>query len=116
MPLAPDTIFLVHGHDQARHEIARFLERITKDVEVVVLSEQASRGRTVIEKFEEHGAVASFAVVLLTPDDIGRAVTASETMPRARQNVVFELGYFYGKLGRDRVVVLNKGMSRSRPT
>lgn len=49
-----------------------------------------------------------FAVVLLTSDDLGRAASAPVDLPRARQNVVFELGYFYGKLGRDRVVVLNK--------
>lgn len=108
MPRKLDTIFLVHGHDEARHEVARYLEKVVRDTEVVILSEQASRGRTVIEKFEAHGAAASFAVVLLTPDDEGRAVGAADLQPRARQNVVFELGYFVGKLGRDRVVVLNK--------
>jgi predicted nucleotide-binding protein len=103
------TIFLVHGHDAARHEVARFIERVVTDANVVILGEQASKGRTVIEKFEAHSATASFAVVLLTPDDIGRAKSTDVEQPRARQNVVFELGYFFGRLGRDRVVVLNKG-------
>lgn len=105
-----ETIFLVHGHDDARHEVRRFLERVVRDVDVVVLDEQVSRGRTIIEKFESFGAAASAAVVLLTPDDVGRAVHGEGVdKPRARQNVVFELGYFVGKLGRDRVVVLKKG-------
>jgi hypothetical protein len=105
----PVTIFLVHGHDEARHEVARFLESLTRGAEVITLAEQASRGKTVIEKFEEHGSAASFAVVLLTPDDEGRSLKADELLPRARQNVVLELGFFIGKLGRDRVLVLNKG-------
>jgi len=69
-----------------------------------VLHEQASR-RTVLEKFEEHAQLASFAVVLLTADDVGGAV-GQETKPRGRQNVIFELGFFFGKLGREHVCVL----------
>src|SRR5262249_17157379 len=75
----------------------------------IVLHEQANQGRTVIEKFEKHADV-DFAVVLLTPDDLGHAVGApDEAKPRARQNVVFELGYFVGRLGRSRVCALHKG-------
>lgn len=98
-------IFLVHGHDhRLLHEVARVLERATGR-EVIVLHEQASRGRTVLEKFEDHAQLASFAVVLLTADDVGGAV-GRQTKPRGRQNVVFELGFFFGKLGRARVCVL----------
>lgn len=103
-------IFLVHGHDEARHEVDAFLRRSTPTATVITLSEQASGGQTVIEKFEAHGASAEFAVVLLTPDDLGKAQNEAELRPRARQNVVFELGYFIAKLGRSRVVVLNKGV------
>lgn len=106
----PETIFLVHGHDDARHEVRRFLERVVTDVDIVMLDEQVNRGRTIIEKFESFSQGASVAVVLLTPDDFGRAVNSDGVDQfRARQNVVFELGYFVGKLGRDRVVVLKKG-------
>jgi predicted nucleotide-binding protein len=98
-------IFLVHGHDhRLLHEVVRVLERGTGR-EVVVLHEQASRGRTVLEKFEDHAQLASFAVVLLTADDVGGAI-GHETKPRGRQNVIFELGFFFGKLGRDHVCVL----------
>ncbi|QHF03872.1 MULTISPECIES: TIR domain-containing protein [Pseudomonas syringae group] len=99
-------IFIVHGHETgARETLARFLERI--GFEAIILHEQANQGRTVIEKVETHGDV-SFAVVLLTPDDEGR-VKGGELEPRARQNVLLELGYFIGRLGRNKVCALKRG-------
>lgn len=100
-------IFIVHGHDgEARETVARFLTNI--GFEPIILHEQANRGRTVIEKVEAHSDVG-FAVVLLTPDDLGRAISASDLEPRARQNVLLELGYFIAKLGRHRVCALKRG-------
>lgn len=99
-------IFIVHGHDEAaRQTVARFIERI--GFEAIILSEQANQGRTVIEKIEAHGDVG-FAVVLLTPDDVG-GKGADSLRPRARQNVLLELGYFIAMLGRERVCTLAKG-------
>jgi predicted nucleotide-binding protein len=71
-----------------------------------VLHEQANAGRTILEKFEQHAASAAYAVVLLTADDEGGPVSATGRRPRGRQNVIFELGFFFGKLGRQRVAVL----------
>lgn len=101
-------VFLVHGHDDAAREtVARFLEKL--HVEVIILHEQASHGMTIIEKLEEYSDVG-FAVILLTPDDEGRkAVEGDVLRPRARQNVILELGYFVGKLGRNRVIALYAG-------
>lgn len=99
-------IFLVHGHDdRALHETARFLEKLEQ--KIIILREQPNKGRTLIEKFEDYSDVG-FAIVLLTPDDKGgpKNVGASELKSRARQNVVFELGYFIGRLGRNRVCAL----------
>ncbi|HUX65997.1 MAG TPA: nucleotide-binding protein [Terriglobales bacterium] len=97
-------LFLVHGNDEgAKHEVARFIEKL--GLEVTILDERANRGRTLIEKFEGN-ADAGFAVVLLTPDDIGHAAKESTPSPRARQNVILELGYFFGRLGRARTCVL----------
>jgi len=78
-------IFIVHGHDEeAKYSLARFLEKL--GLEVIILHEQPNQGRTVIEKFEDYSEVG-FAVVLLTPDDIGgRAIDLEELLPRARQN------------------------------
>ena len=105
---AQSGIFVVHGRSDARKvEVARFLESL--GLRAVILHEQPSQGRTLIEKFEDHASEAGFAVVLLTGDDEGGLAASSERMPRARQNVVFELGFFYGKLGRKRVCVLYEG-------
>jgi len=99
-------VFVVHGHDEgAREKIARFLERA--GFEPIILHEQASGGRTVIEKVEAHSHV-DFAVVLLTPDDEG-CEKGGTPRPRARQNVVLELGYFVGLLGRNCVCALKRG-------
>ena len=100
------TIFVVHGHDQAvKQEVVRYLEKLT-GATPTVLHEQPDQGRTVIEKFEDYANKAGFAVVLLTADDEGRQRGSGETKPRSRQNVVFELGFFIGALGRQRVAVL----------
>lgn len=100
------SIFVVHGHARAAlHEAVRVLERGTGR-EVIVLHEQANAGRTILEKFEDHASSAAFAVVLLTGDDEGGVSSAGALRPRGRQNVIFELGFFFGKLGRHRVAVL----------
>jgi predicted nucleotide-binding protein len=103
-------VFVVHGHDgEAKETVARFLTKL--DLEPIILHEQANQGRTIIEKFETSSTHVAFAVVLLTPDDLGCAATASkdDLHPRARQNVILELGYFMGRLGRTRVCALYKG-------
>ena len=103
---ASGKVFVVHGHDEAvREAVARFISRF--DLTPVILHEQASQGRTIVEKLEHHGDV-SYAVVLLTPDDVG-GPSPHDLRPRARQNVVLELGYFVGRLGRDRVCAVHRG-------
>lgn len=106
-PRAPrNKVFVVHGHDDAaRESAARFVEKL--GIEAIVLNEQATGGRTIMEKLEFYSDV-DFAVVLLTPDDEGGAI-GSSVQPRARQNVILELGYFVGKLGRKHVCALYKG-------
>lgn len=102
-------VFIVHGHDDGvKASVARFIEKL--GFQAVILHEQANEGRTIIEKFEAH-AEADFAVVLFTPDDMGYQVKQGPeyAKPRARQNVVLELGFFMGLLGRNRVAVLHTG-------
>ncbi len=101
-------VFIVHGHDDAhKHELFRVLESVT-GTKPIILHEQPSGGRSILEKLEEYAAAAGFAIALLTADDVGRAVGAELDAPRARQNVVFEAGYFAGRLGRRRVVLLHE--------
>jgi predicted nucleotide-binding protein len=100
-------IFVVHGHDESSKEsAARFVEKI--GLTAIILHERPNAGRTIIEKFEDYSNVG-FTIVLLTPDDVGAPKDKpNETEFRARQNVILELGYFMGKLGRGRVCALYK--------
>jgi predicted nucleotide-binding protein len=101
-------VFIVHGHDEtAQNKAARFIEKL--GLEVVILHEKASSGRTIIEKIEHYSDVG-YAVVLYTPDDIGTQKSSPDDLNlRARQNVVFEHGYLIGKLGRKNVAALVDG-------
>jgi predicted nucleotide-binding protein len=112
-------VFIVHGRNEERKtQVARLLEK-TGQHPVTILHEQPNRGRTLLEKFEEHAGESAYGVVLLTADDLGALRPAvADAMakgddvtnalePRSRQNVVFELGYFFGMLGRQHVAVLH---------
>ena len=105
----PDLVFVVHGHDeQARNDLKKFLTDYI-GVPSVLLFEKPDEGMTIVEKLERYANQATLAVILLTPDD--RAVAEKETSEikrRARQNVILEMGYFWGKLGRRQVILLYK--------
>ncbi len=107
-------VFIVHGHDHGlKNGVARFIEAL--GLNAVILHERPDQGQTVIEKFEREADVG-FAVVLCTADDLAESQCALEVCDgnvdkealrlRARQNVIFELGYFVGKIGRARVAIV----------
>jgi len=99
-------IFVVHGHDgELRVSVSRLLEK--QGLEPIVLMEQANAGATIIEKFERHADVDA-AICLFTGDDLVANDSDGASQKRARQNVVFEAGYFIGKLGRERVVIISE--------
>jgi predicted nucleotide-binding protein len=101
-------IFLVHGRDdEAKNAVALFLRAI--GLEPIILHQQPNAGRHLLTKFREEAEGASFAVVLMMPEDEGGLAGAGERRPRARQNVVFELGFFIGKLGPASVAALLQG-------
>ena len=107
-PIDAKRVFIVHGRNHGtRDMVARFIQAL--ELEPVILQEQPNQGLTIIEKFEKY-ALVGFAVVLFTPDDIG-AIRNSADAPqfRARQNVIFELGYLIRHLGRGHVAVLYNG-------
>ncbi|WP_077285777.1 TIR domain-containing protein [Cognaticolwellia aestuarii] len=113
-PVLSNKIFIVHGHDsQLKTDVERFIHEI--GLEPIVLHRQADKGNTVIEKFEENSDVG-YAFILLTPDEIAMTKDQLEVDEadrvkelRARPNVIFEFGYFVGKLGRSKVCCLHKG-------
>jgi predicted nucleotide-binding protein len=105
--------FIVHGHDrQTVLELKNYLQNRLGFDEPTILAERASSGATIVEKFEAYAALAEWAFVLLTPDDTGQLAGEYESgQSRARQNVIFELGYFFGLMRRQsgRIVLLHKG-------
>lgn len=109
MPATADReprIFIVHGHTRY-HEVARFLSGSTGH-DPLVLDEQANKGQILLQKFETNASQVDFAVVLLTADDVARLASSpsEQLIPRARQNVVMELGWFWAKLGGEKIAVL----------
>ncbi|MGG9971851.1 TIR domain-containing protein [Ferruginibacter sp. SUN002] len=99
-------IFIVHGHNDAmKFATARTLEKFK--LEPIILHEQANNGDTIIEKFTRNSDVG-FAIILLSADDYGysKKDSSANAKLRARQNVIFELGFFYGKLERKKVVAI----------
>jgi predicted nucleotide-binding protein len=107
-------VFIVHGRDDGvKNDVARWIARI--GLEDVVLHEQPNVGRTIITKFQDVASRAAFAIVLMTPDDAG-GLAGGVTRARARQNVIFELGYFIGKLGQERVVALITDSTIEKPS
>jgi CheY-like chemotaxis protein len=104
--------FIVHGHDEASlAELKDYLQNTLKWPMPIVLREQPNIGKTTIEKFEEHASRIDCVFVLLTPDDKDINFSTDDDKRRARQNVIFELGFFYGQMDRQsgRIIALRKG-------
>lgn len=99
-------VFVVHGHEnEVLQTIITFLQKM--DLRPIILRDLPSGGQALIDKLEAAANVA-FAVVLFTPDDVGGLQSSESPTPRARENVIFELGYFLGKLGKQKVCILHK--------
>jgi predicted nucleotide-binding protein len=99
-------VFIVHGRDHGlKSQVSRYLSQI--GLTPIILHEMPSGSKTLIEKMESCKDVG-FAVVLMTADDRGASkdVIYEKQKLRPRQNVILELGYFIGSLGRERVCTL----------
>lgn len=97
------TAFIIHGHDnELKTEVQLLLKRA--GVSSLVLHEQADKGRTIIDKLIDETRIAGYAIALLTPDDL-----TNDGSNRARQNVILEIGYFLGLLGKERIRMIVKG-------
>ncbi|MDD4877282.1 MAG: nucleotide-binding protein [Dehalococcoidales bacterium] len=107
-------IFIVHGHnDKLKLELKNYLQNVLDLPEPIILHEQANVGRTIIEKFEDYAYCSNLVFVILTPDDkVAGTDSNNDEKRRARQNVIFEMGFFMGILGREtgRVILLHAGL------
>ncbi len=106
-----DRVFIAHGHDEGLREgVARYLQNLLGSPPII-LQERTDRGRSLIEKFEQESTSASYAIIIATPDDMGYSIHdgPERAKPRARENVWFELGFFAGRIGRERTCVLSRG-------
>jgi predicted nucleotide-binding protein len=118
----PDTIFIVHGHDEEfLREVEEFL--LKTGIKPIIMKDVGGASASLIQKFFEVGEKADFAIILLSGDDMGASRIQYE-MPdvgphslkyRARQNVTLELGFFYGKLGWENVFVLERDPPKRYP-
>lgn len=105
--ISSNKVFIVHGHDNVmKLEVANYISSELK-LQPIILNDCPNKGKTVIEKFEEYSKDVCFAIVLLSPDDVG-GINKDDLKGRARQNVIFEFGYFVSKLGREKVCALCK--------
>ncbi len=103
------TVFIIHGHDETN--LLR-LEKLLKEFNLttITLKDEAQGGQTLIEKFEKYASSSSYAFALMTPDDMVNSKDQKYNQPRP--NVIFELGWFYGRLGRKNVCILFKKGSK----
>lgn len=109
----PESIFIVHGRDTDAVNVVKLFVYDVTGIMPQILADRAGGGDTIIEKFEREAASSDYAIVLLTPDDEGHnKADGGDLQDRARQNVILELGYFFGKLGRSKVAVLNGGVEQ----
>lgn len=100
-----DKVFIVHGHNgELKEATARLIEH--QGIKSIILHEQVNRGATIIEKIESNSDVQS-AICLFTADDLGKGKAEQKENLRARQNVIFETGYFIGKLGRENTIIIS---------
>ena len=99
-------IFIVHGSDTLRAESVALAITSATGRKTIILRNEPNSGRTLIEKFEQHAAEVSYAIIVLTADDKGSRADETDPRPRGRQNVIFEMGYFFGLVGRRNVSVL----------
>ena len=105
------TVFIIHGRDTDYKKLKKYLNEECKCViNAIVLEDEFIPGRTIPEKLEHIASQAVLAIALMTPDDVGSIQNDEiEFRDRARQNVLIEIGWFWGRLGRDRILILRKG-------
>jgi CAP12/Pycsar effector protein, TIR domain len=105
-------LLLIHGRSSDRDLLKTYLSNELKVGQVIVLADKFAPTQPIPLKFERYARSVDGAIALVTPDDIGGlAVSPEEAAPRARQNVWIEVGWFWGRRGRSKLLLLRKGMA-----
>ena len=111
----PTKVFIIHGHDHKNRNVLKTLLAKEYKLKPVVLAEKAWKGRWILEKFFEEAGPCSMAIAILTPDDLiarrtknGKRIKLEQVYDQARPNVIFEVGWFIGQLGKSRIILLKK--------
>jgi len=102
-----ENVFIIHGRDEAKWRELKDIVKSKFRLNPIVLMEQPDSGcKTVIEKFERYAETCTYAIAVFTPDD--QVESGTESYLQARPNVIYELGWFCGKLDRSRAMLLLK--------
>jgi len=102
-----ENIFIIHGKNEAKWRELKDILREEFRLNPIVLNEQPDEGcTTVIEKFEHYANQCSYAIAVFTPDD--EVTDGQEAHLQARPNVIYELGWFCGRSGREGAMLLLK--------
>jgi predicted nucleotide-binding protein len=99
-------IFIIHGHDERNALSLSQLLRDLFNLKPVIILASAGMSRYLSDKFEQDAQTCSFAFALFTPDD--EIANSGQAYSQARPNVFYETGWFIGRLGRSRVILLLK--------
>jgi predicted nucleotide-binding protein len=107
-------LLIIHGHSDDKLKLKDYLQNTLDVPEPIIMGQRSIPGATLPEKFERLAESVHGCIAILTPDDmvLGGAPGTSES--RARENVWIEVGWFWGRLGRDRLLLLRK-QGRNKP-
>ena len=103
--MSKSSIFI--GSSTEGLEIARAIQfQLSDDTEATIWTEGFFElGRATLETLVNSIERFDFAIIVLTPDDLILSKNASSMRPR--DNVMFELGLFMGRLGRSRTFMIS---------
>jgi predicted nucleotide-binding protein/guanylate kinase len=102
-------LLIIHGHDFDRYRLTEWLRTALGLTDLLVMQQEFGSGRALPEKFESMAGEAHGAIAVATPDDVGRVVGSAPELLRARQNIWIEIGWIWGRLGRNKLILLCKG-------
>jgi predicted nucleotide-binding protein len=106
LPPSGKNVFIIHGHDEPNTPRLTLLLQNHFHVDPIIMGTEPGMSRTLIKKFEDTASICTFAFAIVTPDD--EIVSPKGNYHQARPNVIFELGWFVGRLGKHRVIILLK--------